>query len=171
MILILDASPLIAFYSKRELGHPSLLHELIDFGYQLVVPIAVVEEIRKGHKPTVLVLDKAIEEGKLTIHRNFSTQEISRLMARFPKLDKGETQVLILGKELQKSGKECYCILDEGPATKVAVESQIAKKGTLGILNLLGDLGIISNEQKEKLLNILKQSTFRIKDSHKSVSK
>jgi predicted nucleic acid-binding protein len=166
MILIFDASAIIAFYSEKELNKPSLLHQLIEFGYSLVVPIAVVDEIRKGRKRTSSVLNTAIEEGKIAIYNSFLVNEISRFKKRYPKLAEGEAQVLVLGMKAMKEGKEYYCILDEGPATKIALEYKISKKGTIGLLSLLNDLGIIDEDEKENLLRMLKQSRFRVKNSH-----
>lgn len=157
----MDASSIIAFYS--EINEPSLLHKLVEFGYDIIVPIAVVEEIRKGRKPTLSILNKAIEERKIVVHKRFSVSEISNFGKRYPNLDEGEIQVLILGLKLKREGKENFCVLDEGPATKIAKKKGIAKKGTIGLLDLLSELGIIDKNRKENLLNELKQSTFRIK--------
>jgi predicted nucleic acid-binding protein len=171
MILVFDASPLIAFYSEKEINEPSTLHELIKFGYEFVVPIAVVKEIQRGRKLTASRLVGSISMGRITVYNKFSIKEVSRLMARYPKLDEGETQVLILGKRLKRKCKEYFCILDEGPATKLAIQHGIAKKGTIGLLDLLNDLGIINKEKKENLLNVLRHSSFRIKNSHASVNR
>ncbi len=160
MILILDASTIIAFYS--EMNEPSLLHELTNFGYVLIAPIAVVAEIRKGRKHTCSVLNKAIEDGKISVHNKFSANQISTFKRRFPNLDEGEIQVLILGMKLKKRRDGFFCVLDEGPARKIADEYKVAKKGTLGILDLLNDLGIIDRNKKENLLSVLKHSKFRV---------
>lgn len=98
MILILDASPIIAFYS--EMRKPQLLHELTDYGYHLVAPDAVVSEILKGRKPTWSTLQKAIEDGKIKTVTDFSSSEISAFKKRYPSLDEGEIQVLILGAKM-----------------------------------------------------------------------
>lgn len=161
MILILDASALIAFYS--EMREPQLLHELTDYGYHLIAPVAVANEILKGRKRTCSILKSAIEDGKVTICKEFSSSEISAFKRRFPSLDEGEIQVLMLGAKMKKRGSEYVCILDEGPARKIATRHHIAKKGTIGLLDVLNDLGIIDSEKKENLLNMLKHSKFRTK--------
>lgn len=153
------------------MNEPTLLHELTKFGYHLVVPIAVVDEIRKGRKPTCAILNRAIEDGKITVYNAFSNQEISTFMKRFPNLDEGEIEVLILGMKLKREGKNYFCVFDEGPARKIATEYRIAKKGTIGLLDLLNDLGIIDKKKKENLLSVLKHSTFRLKNSHVSANR
>lgn len=170
MILVFDASPIIAFYSEKEMNEPTILHELIKFGYKLVVPIAVVKEIQKGRQLTASRLNESIRTGIITVYDKFSVGEVSRWMIRHPRLDEGEIQVLILGKKLAEECKEYLCILDEGPATKLAVQYGIAKKGTFGLLNLLNDLGIINKDKKENLLNLLRHSSFRLKNSHVSAN-
>jgi len=168
MILVFDASPIIAFYSETEMNEPSILHELPKFGYELVVPIAVVKEIQKGRKLTCSRLNESINKGIIKLYDKFSVDEVSKLKVRHPKLGEGEIQVLILGRRLNTEGKEYFCILDEGPATKIALQYGIAKKGTIGLLNLINDLGIINKDKKENLLNLLRHSSFRLKNSQVS---
>jgi len=163
MILILDASSIIAFYS--EMHEQQLLHELTNYGYQLIAPIAVINEISKGRKPTWSKLKKAIDDGKITTASGFSSSEISAFKKRYPNLDEGEIQVLILGAKKKKKGDEYMCVFDEGPARKIASHHQIAKTGTIGLLDVLNDLGIIDEKKKESLLNVLNHSKFRIKKS------
>ena len=162
MILILDASAIIAFYS--EMHEPQLLHELTNYGYKLLAPVAVANEISKGRKPTWSILKRAIRDGKITIANKFSSSELLTFKKRFPDLDEGEIQVLILGAKMKKRGSEYICVFDEGPARKIATRHQIAKKGTIGLLDVLNDLGIIDKKKRETLLNVLKHSKFRMKD-------
>ena len=163
MILILDASSIIAFFS--EISEPQLLFELTNYGYHLIAPVAVVNEIMKGRKLTRSILKKAIEDGKITTFNEFSSSEISASKKRYPSLHEGEIQVLILGEKKKKRGSEYLCVLDEGPATKIASRHQIAKIGTIGLLDVLNDLGIIDKKKKENLLNVLNHSEFRMKKS------
>lgn len=161
MILILDASAIIAFYS--EMREPQLLHELTNYGYHLIAPVAVVNEISKGRKHTRSILNKAIEDGKISICNEFSPSEILAFKRRFPNLAEGEIQVLILGVRMKKRETSYLCVLDEGPARKIATQHKIAKKGTIGLLDVLNDLGIIDNSKRKNLLNVLKHSRFRMK--------
>jgi len=161
MILILDSSAIIAFYS--EIHEPQLLHKLTSYGYQLIAPIAVVNEIRKGRKHTCSILNKAIKDGKITVCREFSPLDTSAFQRRFPNLDEGEIQVLILGARMKKRKNKYVCVLDEGPARKIATQHKIARKGTIGLLDMLNELGIVNKSKKENLLNVLKHSKFRMK--------
>lgn len=163
MILILDASPIIAFYSEMRV--PQLLHELTDHGYHLIAPAGVVNEILKGRKPTWSTLKKAINDGKITTVNEFSSSEISAFKKRYPNLAEGEIQVLIYGAEMKKRGSEYMCVFDEGPARKIAIRHQISKTGTIGLLDMLKDLGIIDKKKRENLLKVLKHSKFRMKNS------
>jgi len=169
MILVLDASVIIAFYS--EMQKPELLHALTNYSYRLIAPIAVVNEISRGRKPTWSLLRKALEEGKIKVEKKFSSSEVQALRRKHPNLHEGEIQVLILGREFKKQKCEYTCVFDEGPATKIAIRHHILRIGTLGLLDKLNDLGIINMKEKEKLLNVLDHSKFRFKRSHASVNR
>lgn len=169
MILVLDASVIIAFYS--EMHEPQLLHEFINYDFQLFVPIAVIEEIREGKKPTWLLLRKALDDKMVRPLTDFSFSEVSIFKKRYPNLDDGEIQVLIHGIKLEKQKLAYLCVFDEGPARKIAKRHNVAKTGTLGLLDKLQDLGIINKERKENLLKQLEHSTFRIKHSNLSANR
>jgi predicted nucleic acid-binding protein len=161
MILVIDASPLIAFYSENELGEPKLLHELVKNDFSLMVPVAVFEEIRNGRRPTFLTLTKAIEEKKIQINRDISSDETISFGKRYPRLHEGEIQVLLLGLRLKASGIPYYCAIDEGPGRTVANRNGIAVKGTKGLIVMLNQLGIIKKDEMESLLYRLDHCNFR----------
>ena len=161
MILVIDASPLIAFYSGNELSEPDLLHEFAKNGFSLIVPVAVFEEIRNGRKQTFLTLTKAIEEKKIQVNRDISADETTSFGKRYPRLHEGEIQVLLLGLKLKASGVPYYCAIDEGPGRTVAERNGIAVKGTKGLIAILNQLGIIEKDKMESLLYRLNHCSFR----------
>ncbi len=161
-MLVIDASPIIAFYSEMKV--PELLHKLVEFDNCLVIPIAVSNEIKKGRDKhnTFFILETAKKDGYIEIYENFSTDEILTFQHRYPNLNDGEIQVLILGNKFKNEGEEYCCVIDESPATKVAKKLSIFRKGTLGLLDILDEIGIINKVEKTKLLNRLEKSRFRI---------
>jgi len=88
--------------------------------------------------------------------------EINVMKRRYPKLDSGEIQVLLMGKECKEKDEEYYCVIDEGPGRQIAKRDSLCLKGTVGILNLLVALNIICSTTREILYKRLKGSTFRI---------
>jgi predicted nucleic acid-binding protein len=161
MILVIDASPLIAFYSENELGEPNLIHELSKNGFELMVPSAVFEEIRNGRRPTFLTLTKAVRENKIQINHDISSDETISFGRHYPRLHKGEIQVLLLGLKLKASGVPYFCVVDEGPGRTVAERNGIAVKGTKGLIVMLNHLGIIEKDKMESLLYRLDHCNFR----------
>jgi predicted nucleic acid-binding protein len=161
MILVLDASPLIAFYSENELGEPSLFHELTKKGFILMIPTTVFEEIKNGRRPTFLTLAKAIREKKIQVNRDISSDETISFGKRHPRLHAGEIQVLLLGLRFKGSGVPHYCVIDEGPGRTIAERNGIAVKGTKGLITMLNQLGIIEKDKMESLLYRLDHCTFR----------
>jgi len=160
--LIIDASSIIAFYSENELNKPNLLHRLVEYGMELIVPQKVYEEIEKGKKSTIELLKKAIKKGFIKIDQNGTKEEIEVFKKRYPKLEDGEIQVIIIGNECKKNNDKYYCIIDEGPGRQIVKDLSLHLKGTIGILNLLEDLHIISSEKRETLYKRLQSSSFRI---------
>lgn len=162
MILILDASTLIAFYSNNELNEPNLLHQLACNDCTLIIPQAIFAEIRDGRKPTFNILKEAIEDGIVRISHDISLEETLALEKRHPRLHHGEVQVLLLGLKYKTSGVEYYCSIDEGPARNVAEREGVPKKGAKGVIMLLHEKGIIDRGKMESLLYRLDHCNFRI---------
>jgi predicted nucleic acid-binding protein len=161
MILILDASTLIAFYASSELNEPNLIHQLAFCGYALVIPRAVFTEIEKGQKPTFSILTKAIKDGIIKVNDDISIEETLAFEKRHPRLHLGEIQVLLLGLKYKASGVPYYCSIDEGPGRIEADRQGISKKGAKGLIALLNEKGIIDQDKKENLLYRLDHCNFR----------
>ena len=162
MKLLTDASNIIAFYSENELNEPCLLNSLKEHGYQIIVPQKVYEEIKRGKKSTILHLCDAIRKGIVKIDPDGTEDEINAMQRRNPKLDSGEIQVLLMGEECKEKDEEYYCVIDEGPGRQIAKRRSLCLQGTIGILNLLEALKIISPAKREILYRRLECSTFRI---------
>ena len=161
MLLIIDASVIIAFYSKDELNEPKLLHELACNGYNLVIPSAVFEEIENGRKQTITILNDALKSSMITVNREITLAETLTFGKRYPKLHNGEIQVLLLGQKSKTNGIPYFCCIDEGPARSIAEKNEVSVKGTRGLVRLLGKKEIISNEKMESLLYRLNHCNFR----------
>jgi predicted nucleic acid-binding protein len=161
MLLIIDASVLIAFYSKDELNEPNLLHQLACNGCSLVLPLAVFEEIENGRKQTITILNEALKNATIMVNREITLAETVTFGKRYPKLHNGEIQVLLLGQKSKTNGMPYFCCIDEGPARSIAEKNEVLVKGTKGIVRLLGEKGIISNEKTESLLYRLNHCNFR----------
>lgn len=155
MKLILDATVLIAFYT--ELQRSDLLKSLAFRGFELLIPNAVYDE---------LIPDKNFEQLKKDIYANlFSvlspvpSDEIRRLRFRFPWLHDGELEVIWWGQQFDKD--EYYCILDDKKARESARKLGLKVKGTVGLLRLLNDIGVISKEERKELCLELVKRGFR----------
>jgi predicted nucleic acid-binding protein len=164
MILVIDASPIIAFYSENELNEPELLHTFAKNNCQLVIPEAVYSEIKRGRKPTFSTLSKAIREGVISINNEITVEETIRFGKRYPRLHDGELQVLLLGLKLRTDNAvQYYCVIDEDPARKVALRHNIPVKGTKGLINVLNKIGVINEQRRKNLLYRLDHCNFRLK--------
>jgi predicted nucleic acid-binding protein len=162
MIMIIDASSIIAFYSEDELNEPDLLHTLLQNNRRLIIPIAVYEEIRKGGKQTFSVLSKAIENNKIKVCSDITPEETELFGKRHPRLGDGELQVLLLGLRHKAKGTAYCCVIDEGAARSIAKRNGLAVKGTKGLIFLLNQIGVIDKSKMENLLYILEHCNFRL---------
>lgn len=161
MLLLLDASVLIAFYSDKELNTPSLLHQLSYNECTLVIPLAVYEEIERGRKATITILRNAIEKGEIIVNKDVTMEETIAFNKLHPKLHHGEIQVLLLGNKNKTIGTPFFCCIDEDPARKIAEKIGVAAKGTKGLVRFLKEKQLISNEKMESLLYQLNHCNFR----------
>jgi predicted nucleic acid-binding protein len=151
MNLIIDASTLIAFYSSDELNEPALFHQLANNGCTLLMPQAVYQEIMAGRKPTVNILNEAIQKGIIKLSDEVTNEETIAFRNRHPQLHDGEIQVLLLGMKLKTLGLEYYCVSSDIDAKNVAQKYGLTLKGTRAIISLLNQLKIIDDEKRESL--------------------
>ena len=161
MLLIIDASVLIAFYSQNELDEPYLLHQLSYNGCTLIIPVAVFEEIKNGKKPTIDMLSKAVDSGIISINKEITNEETITFRKLHPRLDDGEIQVLLLGLKYKALGTSYYCSIDEDPGRHVADRIGVATKGTKGLITLLNEKQIIDKQKMESLFYRLNHCNFR----------
>lgn len=164
MIFILDASPIIAFYSETELNEPDLLHSLNTLkDWQIVIPSAVFDEITKGRKSTSSILRDATESNKVNINNEIVPEETQAFGKRYPRLHDGELQVLLLGLRLKAKGiHSFFCIIDEEPARTIAQKNGLPLKGTKGLITYFRENNLINTEKMENLLYRLSHSNFRL---------
>lgn len=158
---ILNASPIIAFFD--ELRDPAKLLLLRTLGYQLAVPDYVWrKEILK--EPSLSVLANCIRDGTISVMLPLDVADAEAFLRRHPALGPGESEVILNALSLLKSREDVICILDEGPARRVAGRLGLRVEGTLGLIARLRENGLIEADEERQLLDNLKASTFRTRE-------
>jgi len=161
MKLILDTSVLIAFYTELRKEH--FLLSLQEHGYDMLVPEYV---FRSEMKSDYEKLDEAVKRNEITILSRIRDEDIEVLKGRFPSLNRGELEVIWWGMKLRSENELYACVLDDGKARKCAQRSEVEIIGSLGIIEILNDLEIISKEEKRRICETLRKKGFRMPDDY-----
>jgi predicted nucleic acid-binding protein len=147
-----------------EMDDGEYLYALSLTGHSLLITEGVMIEVKK--EPGKSKLTKAINEKWISVKQT-SKSEFDRYKELFPMLDYGEVEVLLCCLELKNQNQTVKCVIDEGAGRRVADQLGLEKTGTEGLLNQLNHLGIIDSETREKLLNKLNKSPFRLSMSNR----
>lgn len=155
--VIADSSCLIGLAQIKQF---ELLKQLF---LEVSIPQAVYDEVvvigsgETGSEETAT----AVKEGWL---KNRAVNDEVAISALTPVLSKGESEVIVLCKEL---GFE-YALIDEKTARNMAEIMGVNTMGVIGIINLAVDRGLPID--KKKLVDQLIDSGFRIsKDLYKKI--
>ena len=157
MKLILDASVFIAFYTELKMEY--LLTSMQKQGYEILVPEYI---LRNEIKTDLDMLHEAIEKGEIRILPQIRDEDIEELRFRFPFLNRGELEVIWWGKYFKRVSKNYWCVLDDGKARKAAQKLEIEIIGTLGIIETLNELEIISKDERKEICEKLGNKGFRM---------
>lgn len=146
MIVVSNASPLIAL---SKIGRLSLLAEL--FG-SITLPQAVYQEVatQAATRPG------AIEIRQATWIKTQKPSDQTKINYLLADLDRGEAEALVLAEELSAN----WILLDEAKARLVAEYLGLNYIGTIGVLLLAKQLGLIS--ALRPILDELRVNRFRI---------
>jgi len=129
MIVVSNTTPILSLY---KIGKLNLLQSLFS---QVTVPMAVYDEIavagkgKQGHDE----LDKA-EYIRIKDVKDIFAANLLR-----SQLDHGEAEAIVLARELKAS----ILLLDEKKARRIAQENAQSVIGTLGILQIAKNRGLI----------------------------
>lgn len=126
-LIVSDATPIIAF---SRIGKLELFHQIVG---EILIPEEVSRELFEYKKADV----KSIKHCKwINVGAVKSKSDVELLM---PTLDRGESEVIILSKELKAS----LVIIDELSARKVAMMLNLPLIGTVGLLIAAREKGLI----------------------------
>lgn len=152
MIIVADTTPLISLMKCDCLG---VLQEL--FG-EVHIPEAVYMELTSNSKFAEEAL--AITNSDF-IHRvNLEDQKSVTLFKRATGLDIGESEAIILSDNLNAD----FLLMDEVKGRKIAIQMGIHIMGTVGILLLAYDLGILSAGDIKAIVELLRNSNRHISE-------
>lgn len=126
--VVVNSTPLVAFWS---IGRLDILRDL--FG-EIAIPPAVQDEFLSAEKETRL---KTLRDE--TWIQVVALQNPNRA-AVYAGLDEGEAQVLVLAEEQEAS----LVLIDERKARRYAERLKLPLSGTLGVLLLAKEEGVIS---------------------------
>jgi len=154
MILITDATLLIAIYDERELGNPEILAKILSMGYELLIPTAVGEEVSRYQEQG---LDVSQFESTVPFKEDLFPQQTSNYQ-----LGAGEIEVIAYGLYLKNIGEEYLCLLDDKKARNIASSLGLEIIGTLGIMDKLFLTDFLTKEEYKLYLKKLKTSKFRV---------
>lgn len=105
-------------------------------------------------------LNKLLKE-EIILRDNCEINEIFE--KRYFKLGIGEKSIMSLALEYKEQNKEYYCVLDDNDARKVANKLGLNIIGSIGLLVLLKEKGLLENPKE--VADKIKESTFRISDN------
>lgn len=142
--IVSNTGPLIALASIGQLG---LLRELFE---QVFIPPAVYAEVKDEASVTALAAADWIAVQ--------AVQDTLAVQLLREELDAGESEAIILAKELSAD----LILIDERAATRKARAVGLRAVGTLGVLLIAKDQGLITSLQS--LLNDLRSAGFHMSD-------
>ena len=147
MIIVSDTTPI------SELAKVGRLHLLADLFGTVIIPPQVFEELSAGNHPAAAVVSQLdwldIREVDAT-----STQSLMQLN----NLDLGESAAIILAEALKAE----QLLIDERAARKVARSRNLPVIGTVGLLILAKQRGLIESVKTE--LNALMSNGMRLSE-------
>ena len=162
MKLILDTSVLIAFYTELRMEH--LLLSLRKHGFEILVPEYILREEMKSDLDR---LHKAVRNNEIDTLSQAPNEDIQTLKDRFPSLNRGELEVMWWGMHFKKCNETYSAVIDDGKARKCAQKLKIEMTGTLGLIEILNDLEILSKKEKAIICRTLRSKGFRMPSDYK----
>lgn len=81
---------------------------------------------------------------------------------RYFNLGIGEKSIISLALKYKEQNEECYCVLDDKDARKIAQELGLKVKGSIGLLLLLKEKGLLENPKE--ISEKISKSRFRISE-------
>jgi len=153
MIIVSDTTPVISLIKADRLN---IFKSLFD---EIIIPRAVYNELTNN---SVYVKEAEIVKSceYIVVKDVLDTEAVNSLMYDIG-LDHGESEAIILSKELNCD----LLIVDEKKARRVAKERGMNLSGTIGLLSLSYDRGIISGAELMGIVDNMKMSGIRISDS------
>jgi len=162
MKLILDTSVLIAFYTELKMEH--LLLSLRKHGFEILVPEYI---LREEMKSDLNRLHKAVRNNEIDTLSQAPNEDIQTLKDRFTSLNRGELEVMWWGTHFKKCNETYSAVIDDGKARKCAQKLKIEITGTLGLIEILNDLEILSKKEKAIICRTLRSKGFRMPSDYK----
>ena len=153
MIIVSDATPIISFLKLNRLD---ILETLFR---EVLLPEAVYHEltINDDFKEEALAVQSA---GFLRVVRVEDRNAVA-LLQRLSGLDLGESEAIIYSEQ----NKSDLLIVDETKARQVAQSMNIRITGTIGILTIANEQGILTRQEAEKCIHILRANHRHISDA------
>jgi len=150
--LVLDSSAIIAL---AEMDMTGIIEAL---GMEIIIPHAVYEEVViKGHdRPGSKELGDLIRGGKVKV---LTPRDRTLVEALHDPLGMGESETIALAVEYK-----CIVILDDRIARLKAKAMGLKVKGTIGLLRLAYDKGLIDKDKLIQALRGLREHGFRVSD-------
>ncbi len=152
MIVVSDTTPII---SLMKAGQLELLQKLFGIVYipetvyrELTDNEAFSEEVRMVQECEFLYVQKVDNGKSVTILQNFTG------------LDAGESEAIILADEMNSD----VLLMDEHKGWQVAKKLGITITGTIGILTQAFDEGMLTKEEVERCIELLKESGIRVSE-------
>ena len=149
MIVIADTAPIISLLKINRLD---LLQEL--FG-TVFIPQGVYDELTQNEKYELEA--KVILNSDFIQNRHVLNQEAVHILETITQLDKGESEAIILFRELNAQ----LLLIDERRGRDVAEQLQIPLSGTISILLKAFDNNLLTRQQVLEYLDIFQQESIR----------
>lgn len=145
--LVPDTSVLI---SLCELGITDILRRLADRGFEISIPAPVVDELSVNSE--CLQALEGLTSGTDVPASNPDTEDLRRMLFG---LGPGEIGAIVSAKNLLDSDHKVCLVLDDGRARKKAKSifgDSVTVTGTLGLIILACEVGVISEEEALRLM-------------------
>lgn len=152
MIVVSDTTPLI---SLMKIGQLKLIYQL--FG-EIQIPEAVFKELVSNKKFSEE--SRQIQESSFIKKVKVTDVKSVDLLRRSTALDAGESEAIILSDSV----KADVLLMDEVKGRKIAQQMGIPLMGTIGMLIVAYNARLLSKEEIQACINILKNTGRHISD-------